>query len=67
MFVDYEILASANYSGPDGLKVASMNDTLVSWDYMHADYFNAEDLSRLVSFCINGKHTCQPECVNQRK
>ena len=67
MFVDYKIPASANYSGPESLKVASMNGTLVPWEYMHADYFNAEDLSSLVSFCINGRRAGQPECVNQRK
>lgn len=67
LFVDYKIPASANYSGPDSLKVVSMNNTLVPWSYMHADYFNAEDLSGLVSFCINGKHAGQPECTTQQR
>lgn len=67
LFVDYKIPTSANYSGPNSLEIASMNGTLVPWNYMHADYFNAEDLSSLVSFCINGKHAGQPACVNQRE
>jgi hypothetical protein len=67
LFLDYKIPTSATYSGPNSLEVANMNGTLAPWNYMHADYFNAEDLSSLVSFCINAKNAAQPACGNQRQ
>ncbi len=53
LFVNYEIPPGTDYTGPSSLKVAGMDGTPVPWDRMHADYFNAENLERLVELCIN--------------
>jgi hypothetical protein len=49
------------YAGTSSLTVAG-HDEPVPYNNIHADYFNAEDLTKLVEFCINGKNAGSPNC-----
>ena len=49
------------YAGTSSLTVAG-HDGPVPYNNIHADYFNAEDLTKLVEFCINGKNSGSPNC-----
>ncbi len=49
------------YAGTSSLTFAG-HDGLVPYNNIHADYFNAEDLTKLVEFCINGKNAGTPNC-----
>jgi hypothetical protein len=50
-----------NYAGTSSLTVAG-HDGPVPYNNIHSDYFNAEDLTKLVEFCINGKNAGNPNC-----
>jgi hypothetical protein len=61
MFVDY------NLPGTDGpLKVLGNNGVALSPDNFHADYFNSEDLERLVQMCIREGRGATAPCGAQR-
>jgi hypothetical protein len=49
------------YAGTSSLTVAG-HDGPVPYNNIHSDYFNAEDLTKLVEFCINGKNAGSPNC-----
>jgi hypothetical protein len=49
------------YAGTSSLTVAG-HDGPVPYNNIHADYFNAEDMTRLVEFCINRKNSFSPNC-----
>jgi hypothetical protein len=34
----------------------------VPYNNIHSEYFNAEDLTKLVEFCINGNNAANPNC-----
>ena len=50
-----------NYAGTSSLTVAG-HDGPVPYNNIHSDYFNAEDMTKLVEFCINGKNAGTPNC-----
>jgi Domain of unknown function (DUF1996) len=49
------------YAGTSSLTVAG-HDGPVPYNNIHSDYFNAEDLTKLVEFCINGKNAGNANC-----
>ena len=49
------------YAGTSSLTVAG-HDGRVAYNNIHADYFNAEDMTKLVEFCINAKNSLSPNC-----
>ena len=49
------------YAGTSSLTFAG-HDGPVPYNNIHADYFNAEDLTKLVEFCINAKNSLSPNC-----
>src|SRR5215204_2540571 len=49
------------YAGTSSLTVAG-HDGPVEYNNIHADYFNAEDMTKLVEFCINGRNAGDPNC-----
>jgi Domain of unknown function (DUF1996) len=62
-FFTYRIPASTpTYNGPSSLGVADSGGRILPWQYIHGDYFNAEDLTREVQFCINATNAGDPEC-----
>lgn len=68
MFIDY---GPVNYNGRASIEVAGMDavegDMRLPIGNYHADYFNAEDLTDLTTFCINGENAGDTKCMNQRK
>jgi hypothetical protein len=61
-FFTYDIPDNVGYyAGTSSLKVAG-HDGPVAYNNIHADYFNAEDMTKLVEFCINGKNSFSPNC-----
>lgn len=62
MFLTYRIPETAGtYAGAESLTVAGMGGKL-PWTSIHADYFNSEDLTREVKFCINATNSENSEC-----
>lgn len=62
-FLTYQIPPESGYfAGPTSLTIAGMGGTQLPWGSMHADYFNAEDLSRMVDLCINRTNAGDPRC-----
>lgn len=49
------------YAGTSSLTFAG-HDGRVAYNNIHADYFNAEDMTKLVEFCINAKNSLSPNC-----
>ena len=49
------------YAGTSSLTFAG-HDGPVPYNNIHADYFNAEDMTKLVEFCIQGKNSFSPNC-----
>jgi len=49
------------YAGTSSLTVAG-HDGPVAYNNIHTDYFNAEDMTKLVEFCINGRNAGDPNC-----
>jgi Domain of unknown function (DUF1996) len=49
------------YAGTSSLTFAG-HDGPVPYNNIHSDYFNAEDLTKLVEFCINGKNAGNASC-----
>jgi hypothetical protein len=49
------------YAGTSSLTFAG-HDGPVPYNNIHADYFNAEEMTKLVEFCINGKNAGSPNC-----
>jgi len=49
------------YAGTSSLTVAG-HDRPVPYNNIHSDYFNAEDMTKVVEFCINGKNAGSPNC-----
>jgi hypothetical protein len=49
------------YAGTSSLTVAG-HDGPVPYNNIHSDYFNAEDMTKLVEFCINAKNAGSPNC-----
>jgi hypothetical protein len=61
-FFTYDIPANVGYyAGTSSLTVAG-HDGPVAYNNIHADYFNAEDMTKLVEFCINSKNSLSPNC-----
>jgi hypothetical protein len=61
-FFTYDIPDNVGYyAGTSSLKVAG-HDGPVAYNNIHADYFNAEDMTKLVEFCINRKNSFSPNC-----
>jgi hypothetical protein len=49
------------YAGTSSLTFGS-HDEPMPYNNIHADYFDAEHLTKLVEFCINGKNAGSPNC-----
>jgi Domain of unknown function (DUF1996) len=49
------------YAGTSSLTFAG-HDEPMPYNNIHSDYFNAEDMTKLVEFCINGKNAGSPNC-----
>ena len=49
------------YAGTSSLTFAG-HDEPMPYNNIHADYFNAEEMTKLVEFCINGKNAGSPNC-----
>src|SRR5215211_1588693 len=61
-FFTYDIPDNVGYyAGTSSLTVAG-HDGPVAYNNIHADYYNAEDMTKLVEFCINRKNSFSPNC-----
>ena len=61
-FFTYDIPDNVGYyAGTSSLTFAG-HDGPVPYDNIHADYFNAEDMTKLVEFCVNGKNSLSRNC-----
>jgi hypothetical protein len=50
------------YAGTSSLTFAGHHDEPMPYNNIHADYFDAEHMRKLVEFCINGKNAGSPNC-----
>jgi hypothetical protein len=49
------------YAGTSSLRFGG-HDEPMPYNNIHADYFDAEHMRKLVEFCINGKNSLSPNC-----